>query len=218
MDLGAWRAMAEPRVVTVPAERLQRWLDGFVARHGHVEVSVPGALDRAVLVASDGAQASCEVPFPPLAGGVSAYGGVVEHVTRPRRFAVVLVRRGGYAVGIVDGDRLVESKVGTRHVQSRTAAGGWSQQRYARRRANQSAVLVEAVVEQVLRLVLASGVEAVVGGGDRLLLDAVRTDRRLASLAGGWTPRRLDVPDPRRQVLDEAVVQARSVRITLTDP
>ena len=210
--------MAEPRVVTVTAERLQRWLDGFVARHGPVGVSVPGALDRVVLVASDGAEASCEVPFPPLVGGSSAYGGVVEHVTRPRRFAVVLVRRGGYAVGVVDGDGLVDSKVGTRYVQSRTAAGGWSQQRYARRRANQSAVLVEAVVEQVLRLVVPSGAEAVVGGGDRLLLDAVRADRRLASLAGSWTARRLDVPDPRRQVLEDAVAQARSVRITLTDP
>ena len=56
--------------------------------------------------------------------------------------AVVLVRRGGYAVGVASGDRLTAHKVGTRYVQSRTAAGGWSQQRFARRRANQADGLV----------------------------------------------------------------------------
>ena len=43
-------------------------------------------------------------------------------------------RRGGYAVGLASGGGFTASKVGSRHVQSRTAAGGWSQQRFARRR------------------------------------------------------------------------------------
>ena len=60
--------------------------------------------------------------------------------------AVVLVRRGGYAVGVASGDRLTAHKVGTRYVQSRTAAGGWSQQRFARRRANQADGLVGEVM------------------------------------------------------------------------
>ena len=40
----------------------------------------------------------------------------------PRWLAVVLIRRGGYAVALIDGSTLVAHKVGTRHVQSRTAA------------------------------------------------------------------------------------------------
>ena len=65
---------------------------------------------------------------------------------------VVLVRRGGFAVAVVVDGRMVVHKVGSRHVQSRTAAGGWSQQRFARRRANQADALVEAVAEHLARI------------------------------------------------------------------
>ena len=71
---------------------------------------------------------------------------------------IILVRRGGYAVGLAHGDRLTAHKVGTRYVQSRTAAGGWSQQRFARRRANQADGLVGAVAEHAVRLLGAPGV------------------------------------------------------------
>ena len=40
--------------------------------------------------------------------------------------------------GVAEGDRLVASKVDSYYVQGRTAAGGWSQQRFARRRENQA--------------------------------------------------------------------------------
>ena len=56
---------------------------------------------------------------------------------------LVLVRRGGYAVGLVAGGVLVAHKIGTAHVQGRTKKGGWSQQRYARRRGHQSDEVVE---------------------------------------------------------------------------
>ena len=55
-------------------------------------------------------------------------------------------------MGVASGDRLTAHKVGTRYVQSRTAAGGWSQQRFARRRANQADGLVGAAVEHAVRL------------------------------------------------------------------
>lgn len=71
---------------------------------------------------------------------------------------IILVRRGGYAVGLAHGDRLTAHKVGTRYVQSRTAAGGWSQQRFARRRANQADGLVGAVAEHAVRLLGTPGV------------------------------------------------------------
>ena len=57
---------------------------------------------------------------------------------------LLLLRRGGYGVGRASqGGALAASKVGTRYVQSRTAAGGWSQHRFARRRDNQAAGLID---------------------------------------------------------------------------
>ena len=131
--------------------------------------------------------------------------------------AVVLVRRGGYAVGLARAGAFTESKVGTRHVQSRTAAGGWSQQRFARRRGNQADELVRAVAEHASRI-LPRGIPAgVVVGGDKAMVRAVLDDLRLAHL--GDLPRRelYDLPDPRRAVLEDALRRGRAVRVTLEE-
>ena len=58
----------------------------------------------------------------------------------PRDWGVLLVRKGGFAVARLAGSEVVASKVGQRHVQGRTKAGGQSQQRFARRRENQARV------------------------------------------------------------------------------
>ena len=132
--------------------------------------------------------------------------------------ALVLVRRGGYAVGLAHGAALVAHKTGTRYVQSRTAAGGWSQQRFARRRGKQADELVRAVVEHVVRVVLPGDPVALVTGGDRALLAAVLDDPRLAAL--GALPRRElpDLPDPRLSVLEQALARGRAVRVTIEEP
>ncbi|QKE84831.1 acVLRF1 family peptidyl-tRNA hydrolase [Arthrobacter sp. NEB 688] len=131
--------------------------------------------------------------------------------------ALLLVRRGGYAVGTAVGERLTTHKVGTRYVQSRTAAGGWSQQRFARRRANQADELVGAVTEHAVRLLAGSGAAALVLGGDRALAEAVLEDPRLRGLLG--LPRRelYDLPDPRLAVLETALERARAVRVTIEE-
>ena len=130
---------------------------------------------------------------------------------------VLLIRRGGYAVGRAQGAAFTESKVGTRHVQSRTAAGGWSQQRFARRRGNQADELVRAVTEHALRILPRASVTGLVVGGDKALVRAVLEDPRLAHLDA--LPRRelYDLPDPRRAVLEEALRRARAVRVTVED-
>lgn len=136
---------------------------------------------------------------------------------------LLLIRRGGYAVGLASGPRLVTSKVGRRHVQSRTAAGGWSQQRFARRRAGQAAVLVDAVTEHARRLLVPgpedSGLEgewhgipeALVLGGDRTLWTSVLEAPVLARLTG--LPRRElpDLSDPDAAVLRRALWRGRAV-------
>src|SRR5437762_13264216 len=53
--------------------------------------------------------------------------------------AALLVRLGGYAVGVFDGERLVASKVGSRFVKGRHKKGGSSANRFRRRREEASA-------------------------------------------------------------------------------
>ncbi|WP_240917951.1 acVLRF1 family peptidyl-tRNA hydrolase [Phycicoccus sp. HDW14] len=127
------------------------------------------------------------------------------------------MRRGGYAVGVAAGDRLVTHKVGTRYVQSRTAAGGWSQQRFARRRANQADELVGAVTEHAVRLLAGSGATGLVLGGDRSLAEGVLEDPRLAGLRDLPRAELYDLPDPRLAVLQKALERARSVRVTIEE-
>jgi hypothetical protein len=105
-------------------------------------------------------------------------------------------------------------------VQGRTAAGGWSQQRFARRRQNQAKAAAEEATEIVVRLLLpvASGLAALVTGGDRRAVDAVLADSRLEPLLALRSARFLTVGEPKHATLDAAVAQARAVRIRLLDP
>src|SRR5699024_11147293 len=85
-------------------------------------------------------------------------------------WGILLVRRGGFAVARLDGARLVEHKVGQRHVQGRTRAGGQSQQRFARRRANQARAAYQAAADHAARI-LTLDVRELVTGGDRAAVD-----------------------------------------------
>lgn len=200
------------RWVQVPPERLQRWLDGFAARHGQVTRTSDDGVVR--LLAEDGAVAEVDVPFPPLTGGL------VEHVLRDRRVGVLLVRLGGCAVGVFDGPRLVASKVTVRQVHGRSAAGGQSQQRFARRREGQVRVALQACADTAVRVLLpaAGTLDALVVGGERTAVDGVLADRRLAPLRPAVTGRLLDVPDPRQAVLEASYEGLRAVWIRVVDP
>jgi hypothetical protein len=203
--------------VTVGAERLAGWLDRFAARHGAVTSEV--APDTVVVCAEDGSVARLTVPFPPLVSTGAAYGGVVEHAVRDRRVGVLLVRLGGFAAGVFDGTSLVSSKVGSRQVHGRSAAGGWSQQRFARRREGQVRVALAAAADVAAAVLLpeAPRLDAVVLGGDRRSVEAVLEDRRLAPLRRLVTGPVLDVPDPRLTVLRGTPSAFRSVQVEVSD-
>ena len=203
----------------VGPDRIERWLAGFADRHGSVSVEVTP--DVVVAVAADGARAECRVPFPPLTPDDSQPdGGLAAHASHDRMVAVILVRRGGYAVGVFDGDRLLASKVGSRHVQGRTAAGGQSQQRFARRREKQAREAFDAAAEVAARVILpySDRLHALVLGGDRAATDHVLADPRLRRLADLVIPDRLAVPDPKLAVLKDTPRLFRGVRIHLAEP
>jgi hypothetical protein len=215
--------VSQPRRIEVDAARLPRWAAGFEQRHGPASAGVTAEL--LTLTAEDGSVAECRVPFPPLdplpgnGSAEDAARAAAAHAALPRTVLAVLVRRGGYACAVLDGDRVAASKVGTRYVQSRTAAGGWSQQRFARRREKQANELVGAVVEVAQRVLLpAAGTALLLAtGGDRPLVDDVLADRRLAALARLPRGPHLEIQDPRSDLVADLPRRLRLVRIALTE-
>lgn len=197
--------------VPVPPERLERWVDNFTGRHGATSLGVvEGCLTGA---AEDGSRFRARLPFGREYDGPPHVPAFAEACAPPAEWGILLVRKGGFAVARLRGSEVVTSKVGRRHVQGRSKAGGWSQQRFARRRDQQTRVAFEAAAEHARRIL--AGVGLVVAGGDRAAVDAVLTDPVLTRLE--IVSPFLSVPDPRREVLDRATRDAASSHVEVTD-
>jgi hypothetical protein len=212
------------RAVRVSPERLTGWFDRFAERHG-------GALRTNVdqhcvrVIAADGATASAAVPFPPLAtepGAVPdhALADLIRHAEQPRTVGLVLVRLGAHSVGIARGGHVLTSATDRHLVHGRAAAGGTSQRRFARRRHNQAREARNRARDTAARVLLPqlSTLDVVIFGGDRGACDALRAERVLAPLAALAQREVLDVPEPRRSVLDDAAQRVRRVEITVVEP
>ncbi len=227
------------RIVQVPASRVTAWIDGFARRHGELSYTQRLETDISIDTGTDtntgaGKDTDNELRTLRLAAADGSWALLRPYLaddalTRPtdpattarwacpeRTLAVVLVRRGGYAVGLARGAELWATKAGTRYVQSRTAAGGWSQQRYQRRRGNQATQLTDAAAEQLDRLLGKSGastLEGIILGGDRPLLATVLSGLRHEA------PRR-EVPlrgDPRSAALKPALDLGRGPSVLVND-
>ena len=198
-------------LVLVPPARWQRWVDNFSARHGDAVLTVDGGGLRGEAV--DGSHFVAQLPFATAYDGPAGANAFATAATPPAQWGVLLVRKGGFAIARLSGAEMVEHKIGQRHVQGRTKAGGQSQQRFARRRDNQARQAYEAAADHAARIL--GGVRIVVTGGDHAAVDAVLGDERLASLTvvGPW----LAVPDPRRAVLDQAIVDAQALQVEVTN-
>jgi hypothetical protein len=201
-------------VVLVPAARVVRWFDNFAERHGSSGLSVRDGLLSAH--AEDGSTAEARLPFGGAYDGAPDPATFAAAVRAPGAWGVLLVRKGGFAVARLQGDELVASKVGQRHVQGRTKAGGQSQQRFARRRDNQAQAAYEAATGHALRL-LSPGVDVLVTGGDRTAVEECLADPRVVRLVGRVDTRWLPTPDPRRSVLDRAIADAGAVEVEVTN-
>ncbi len=240
-------AASPARWIDVAPERFPGWIESFGGRHGAVRVTgEPGDAgpDGAVVfVAADGAVARVHAPFPPVPGlgpapepgdrGPVARdpagqdpGGVARviaaHAAAGRTVGVLLVRLGGYAAGVFTGapPRLADSKVGSRLVHGRSAAGGQSQQRFARRREKQAAEALGAAADTAAAVFGRSGrpLDALVLGGDRRAVAGLRDDPRLRGYFAVAVERFLTTPDPRLAVLRETPKMFRAIRVQLTEP
>ncbi len=233
----------------VPPERLVSWIVTFARRHGGTAPARPVTRAESgaavTFTAADGAAAECHPPFPPApAGGPAGETGgrgvrarrvcaaaevraaaeaLAAQAAADRTVGVLLVRLGGYAVGVFSGSppRLVSSKTGSRPVHGRSAAGGWSQHRFARRRENQAATALRAAADAAAEMFGRYGpdrLDAVVLGGDKRSAAGLRDDARLEKYLAKATGRFLTVPDPRLSVLRDIPRAFLAVRIRLTEP
>ena len=227
----------------VSAERFPGWVASFARRHGdsgsHGDsaslAAAPAAEAAVAFTAADGAVAECHPPFPEsfalppgLAGpGAPATPGEIAallaaHARAPRTVGVLLVRLGGYAAGVFTGypPALTDSKVGSRLVHGRSAAGGTSQHRFARRREKQARQALGAAADTAAAVFapFAGRLDAVVLGGDRRAIAGLRDDPRLKPFFDVAVERFLAVPDPRLAVLRGTPRLFRAIRIRLTEP
>jgi hypothetical protein len=203
-------------VVLVPRDRFERWVLNFRGRHGKTALDVTDAALTGA--AADGSTFTARLPFGAAYTGLPDDAAFALEIQPPGEWGVLLVRKGGFGIARLSGDRITGSKIGQRHVQGRTKAGGQSQQRFARRRDNQARQAYEAAADHAARILAADGhgTELVaVTGGDHAAVDEVLADPRLRHLrvVGPWLP----VPDPRREVLEQAVTDAYSAVVEVTN-
>jgi VLRF1 release factor-like protein len=233
------------RWLDVAPGRFPGWIASFAERHGGTAPGAPltavvtPAGESVTFVAPDGAIAECHPPFsaerPPAGLTPAEYAdAIAAHALAPRTVGVLLVRLGGYAAGVFTGSPpvLAVSKTGSRLVHGRSAAGGWSQRRFARRREKQVAEALHAAASAAAEVFgrwgespdrsgkkkTAAGVDAVVLGGDKRAVATLRDDPRLVPYLDLAVERFLTVPDPRLAVLKDTPRLFLAVRIRLMEP
>jgi len=205
------------REVWVTPERIAGWIARFGDSHGgYVAARTDQTLD---LVAGDGEVARLALPgqaTPP--NGDDAVAAFVSTATEPRVLGLLLIRRGGYSVGIADGATIVAHRSGTRYLQGRTAAGGWSQQRFARRRANQAKAGLDKAREAIVDVVLprVADLDEVVAAGERQAVREVLSDPHVQVLNGLLRQDMVPSGKANFAALGDLHTRARSVSVLLT--
>ena len=177
--------------------------------------------DGAVRIEAAGEVITVRPPFGlPHAGeyDVVRLEPLFEALAADHVVAALLVRLGGYAVGVFEGERLVASKVGSRFVKGRHKKGGSSSGRFRRRREEQARELIDEAAEVAARVLEAwrDRVQFVALGGDRTAVDRVLA----ASPELGWLseralPRFFTVRDPRQAVLQRLPYDLYSAELSM---
>lgn len=207
------------RQVCVDPQRLPGWVERFSTRHGEPAMSWD---DGVLLLAPDGATAALTLTWPLP----SPVGDPLEHLLaeagRVRTVGLVLVRKQRFAVGLATGTSVTQAVTGRHHVNGRTKAGGWSQQRYARRRDNQAHRTYDDASRAVHELLepRAADLDAVLLAGDASGLDVVLAGpgcAKVAALAARDDLVRLPILDPTREILEAYPARFAQVRIELND-
>jgi len=129
---------------------------------------------------------------------------------------LVLVHLGAYAVGLCQGEELVTSKVGTGLVHGRHKKGGSSQMRFQRRREKQADEFLDRVCLHAREQFepRARDIDYLVYGGPRQTVMQLQKDCPFLGLFQDRVLTTLDVPDPRREILEKSIGRIWSSRVT----
>ena len=148
-------------------------------------------------------------------------GPLLDELEEEHVVGALLVRLGGYAVGVFEGERLVASKVGSRFVKNRHKKGGSSANRFRRRREEQARELVDDAAAVAARVLgpHRERIEFVALGGDRGAVDAVLAARAdLGWLRERALPRFFTVAEPRQRVLEAFPYDLYAVEVVTLSP
>jgi hypothetical protein len=129
-------------------------------------------------------------------------------ISRDYLIGVVLVRLGSYAIGVCRGDKLVGSKVGTGLVHGRHRQGGSSAHRFERHRDKQIESFLIRVcghIREQFEPYVKSIDYLAFGGARTTILMAQKYCPWLGKLEKPVLPPLLDIPEPRKPVLESAV-------------
>jgi hypothetical protein len=121
---------------------------------------------------------------------------------------LILVRLGAYSIGICRGTELIDSKTGTGLVHARHKKGGSSQARFARHREKQIGQFLERVCGHVREHIEphARSLDYLVYGGAKTTILSLRKRCPFLSQFDDHILRMLlDIPEPRRAVLEKAI-------------
>jgi hypothetical protein len=150
-------------------------------------------------------------PFPvaeKLVAHALETGPLRSALSHDYRIGLVLVRLGSYTVGVVEGEKLVTSKVGTGLVHGRHRQGGSSAHRFERHRDKQIEYFLTRVCRHArerLEPYVKSFDFQVYGGARTTILLLQKQCPFLETIKAPTLPPLLDIPEPRQAVLEEAV-------------
>jgi hypothetical protein len=205
-------------VVEVTADRLIGWVNRFAGRNDGL-VSVTGDGSEVQIAGGNGTVAVIAVPFGPMAlADREPLEALLHHIGALGALGVVLVRGGAHSIGVAKNGVVLSSSTDRAYLQGRTAAGGWSQQRFARRRGNQRAASLDSAIVSAATVLIprAASLAGLVLGGDRAGLAIVMADARLAPLNSLPSRTFPDIAEPRRAVLDDVAARSLTVSITVS--
>ena len=128
-------------------------------------------------------------PFPitanKIATGKLDTSLLYETLERKYAIGIIQVAWGSYALGIFDGDNLIESKVGTGYIHKEHKKGGRSQKRFARRTEEQRKDFLRKVSNRIEERFRSYTLDYIFFGGNRLIYKQLLKECKYLELESG---------------------------------
>ncbi len=140
-----------------------------------------------------------------------------ELLNQKLKIGIILVRLGYYSIGIAQDEKLIEHKTGTGLVHGRQRQGGSSANRFRQRRVEQTHHFLERVVTHTREMFepQTRSLDYVVYGGARTTItELLKHSIFFKQFEKRLLPPLLDISNPHYDVLQKAVTEVWSSRVT----